>query len=67
MKVILRNPRREVQLAGVKRVGDVLRALGLVAESYLVIRNGELVTADQAVGEEDVLEMRPVISGGSSE
>ncbi|MEX2622913.1 MAG: MoaD/ThiS family protein [Acidimicrobiia bacterium] len=64
MKVILRNPRREVELEGVRRVGDVFRRLELVPESYLVIRSGELVTNDDAVADHDVLELRPVISGG---
>ena len=64
MKVILRNPRREVELAGVKRVGEVFRRLELVPESYLVIRSGELVTSDELLADDDVLELRPVISGG---
>ncbi|MEX0699995.1 MAG: MoaD/ThiS family protein [Acidimicrobiia bacterium] len=64
MKVILRNPRREVELEGVRRVADVFRRLELVPESYLVIRSGELVTNDDAVADHDVLELRPVISGG---
>ncbi|MDP3983841.1 MAG: thiamine biosynthesis protein ThiS [Acidimicrobiia bacterium] len=64
MKVILRNPRREVELEGVRRVAEVFRRLDLVPESYLVIRSGELVTTDEEVGDDDVLEMRPVISGG---
>ncbi|HKX75338.1 MAG TPA: MoaD/ThiS family protein [Acidimicrobiia bacterium] len=64
MKVILRNPSREVELSGARRVGEVLRRLQLTQEGVLVIRNGELLTVDEEVGEEDVLEMRPVISGG---
>ncbi len=64
MKVILRNPRREVELAGVHRVADVFRRLDLVPESYLVIKSGELVTTEEAVDEDDILELRPVISGG---
>lgn len=64
MKVILRNPRREVELDGVRRVADVFRRLELVPESYLVIRSGELVTNEDAVADHDVLELRPVISGG---
>jgi sulfur carrier protein len=64
MKVILRNPRREVELDGVQRVADVFRRLELIPESYLAIRSGELVTADELVAETDVLELRPVISGG---
>jgi len=64
MKIILRNPRREVELSGVRRVAEVFRRLDLVPESYLVIRSGELVTPEESVSDEDVLELRPVISGG---
>jgi sulfur carrier protein len=64
MKVVLRNPRREIELSDVRRVGDVFHRLDLVPESYLAIRNGELLTGDEDVGPEDVIEMRPVISGG---
>ncbi len=64
MKVVLRNPRREVELDGVRRVSDLFRRLELVSESYLAIRQGELLTSDDSVQEEDVIELRPVISGG---
>jgi sulfur carrier protein ThiS len=65
MKVILRQPRREVELEGVVRVQDLFRRLDLVPESYLAIRSGELLTPDVAVAESDVIELRPVISGGA--
>lgn len=64
MKVILRQPRREVDLVGVKRVNDLFRQLDLVPESFLAIRDGELLTLDMAVESDDVVELRPVISGG---
>ena len=64
MKVILRNPRREVEIEGVRRVSDLFKRLELVSESYLAIRQGELLTTEEAVAEEDVIELRPVISGG---
>ncbi|HSJ36057.1 MAG TPA: thiamine biosynthesis protein ThiS [Acidimicrobiia bacterium] len=66
MKVILRQPRREIELDGVARVQDLFRRLELVPESYLAIRSGELLTTDMAVGADDVIELRPVISGGTS-
>lgn len=66
MKVILRQPRREIELDGIDRVQDLFRRLELVPESYLAIRSGELLTVDMAVGDEDVIELRPVISGGSN-
>ena len=64
MKVVLRNPRREVELDGVRRVSDLFKRLELVSESYLAIRAGELLTTDDTVSHEDVIELRPVISGG---
>jgi sulfur carrier protein len=64
MKIVLRNPRREVEAAGGRRVKDVLRALDIIPETVLVIRGDTLITADQVVGDDDVIEVRPVMSGG---
>jgi sulfur carrier protein len=63
--VVLRNPRREVQVAGDRRVKDILRELSVIPETVLVIRGDELITTDQLVRDGDVLELRPVMSGGS--
>jgi len=63
--VVLRNPRREVQVAGGRRVKDILRELDVIPETVLVIRGDELVTADQLVRDGDTLELRPVMSGGA--
>ena len=65
-RVVLRNPRREVEVAAGRRVKDVLVELKVVPESVLVIRGDELVTADQIVRDDDVIELRPVMSGGGS-
>lgn len=64
MKVILRNPRRELELDGVVRVADLFKKLELVSESYLAIRQGELLTSADRIGDDDIVELRPVISGG---
>jgi sulfur carrier protein len=64
MRIILRNQGREVELAGRRRVRDLLQELGVVPETVLVIRGHELLTADEVVREDDVVELRPVISGG---
>ena len=66
MKIKLRNPSREVQLAGRKRVKDILRELDILPGTVLVIRGAELLTADEVVGDSDELEVRPVMSGGSA-
>ena len=64
MKVILRNPRREVELTGRRRVREILRALDVIPETVLVIRGHDLLTIDEVVAEDDVIELRPVMSGG---
>ena len=65
MKVILRNPRREVDMDGKRRVKDLLSELGILPSTVLVIRDNELLTSDAVVGGDDVLEVRLVMSGGS--
>ena len=64
VKVVLRNPRRDVEVSGGRRVKDVLVELEIIPESVLVIRGDELVTGDQMLRDDDVIELRPVMSGG---
>jgi sulfur carrier protein len=64
MKVILRNPRREIDVPGGRRVKEILRELDILPETVLVIRGDTMITADQVVGPDDVIELRPVMSGG---
>ena len=65
MKVVLRNPRREVELSGKRRVKELLVELDVLPGTVLVIRGDDLVTADQVVSDADTIELRPVMSGGS--
>lgn len=64
MLVTLRNPRRELEVAGPLRVLDLLTRLDVPRESVLVIRNGTLVPGDAVLADGDAVEVRPVISGG---
>jgi sulfur carrier protein ThiS len=66
VRVRLRNPDREVRVDGGRAVSAVLDELGIVPDSVLVIRAGELITCDTRVGDDDELEVRPVISGGAA-
>ena len=63
--VVLRNPRREVRVPGGRRVKDILRELEVIPETVLVIRGDELVTTDQLIRDDETIELRPVMSGGS--
>ena len=66
MKVRLRNPKREIDLPGPVRVHALLERLELNRESVLVIRGDTLVPGDVLLDDSDVVEIRPVISGGAS-
>ena len=64
MKVLLRNPRREVEVEGPISVVALLRRFELHRESVLVIRGDTLIPGDAMLDDDDHIEIRPVISGG---
>ncbi|MEA3076611.1 MAG: sulfur carrier protein [Actinomycetota bacterium] len=66
MKVRLRNPRRDIDIQGPKRVRILLEELGINRESVLVIRGDSLVVGDDMLADDDEVEVRPVISGGAT-
>ena len=51
-------------MEGKRRVKELLSELGILPSTVLVIRDNELLTGDAMVGGDDVLEVRPVMSGG---
>ena len=64
VKVVLRNPRRELEVRGPKTVSALLAELELNPESVLVISDDELVPKDARLVDSATVEIRPVMSGG---
>lgn len=63
--MVLRNPRRELEVRGPKTVTALLAQLELNPESVLVIAGDELVARDARLADDVTVEIRPVMSGGA--
>lgn len=66
MKVLLRNPRRELDVEGPLTVDSLLRRLEFNPEAVLVIVDEDLVTRDARLEDSARVEIRPVTSGGAA-
>jgi sulfur carrier protein ThiS len=62
----LRPPDRTVEVADVRRVGDLLARLEVLPGAVLVIREGMLLTNQDELRDGDRVEVRFAISGGGS-
>ena len=71
MKVALRNPDRELDVAGGRLVREVLAELAIDPDTVLVIRDGELITRHERVTNDDrreidyVVEECPLVAGNT--
>jgi sulfur carrier protein ThiS len=64
MHITLLPQHKQIELDGRRRVGDILRHLGLLSGTVMVIRGNELVCGDEFVEADETIEIRNVISGG---
>jgi len=65
MHVTVLPQRKEIELEGRRRAGEVLRQLGFLPGTAMVIRGDELVPESTILEADDVVEVRSVISGGA--
>jgi sulfur carrier protein ThiS len=64
MRVHLHPQHRTVEIAGRRRVGQLLTDLGILPGTAMVIRGDLLLTDGEVVEDADEIEIRAVISGG---
>jgi sulfur carrier protein ThiS len=64
MRITLLPQHKQVEVDGRHRAGEVLRQLGLLPGTAMVIRGDELVPENAMLEADDVIEIRSVISGG---
>jgi sulfur carrier protein ThiS len=65
MRITLLPQHKLVELPGRQRARDVLRQLGFLPGTAMVIRGNDLVPEDAMLEAEDQIEIRSVISGGT--
>lgn len=65
MRVTVLPSRKQVDIAGRRRAADVLRELGFLPGTAMVIRGDELLPESAMLEADDEIEVRSVISGGA--
>lgn len=64
MQITLLPQHKQIELDGRRRVADILRDLGVLPGTVMVIRGNELVCDSEFIEADDAIEIRNVISGG---
>jgi sulfur carrier protein ThiS len=64
MRITVLPQRKQFEIAGRRRAAEVLRELGFLPGTAMVIRGDELVLESSMLEADDVVEVRSVISGG---
>lgn len=65
MRITILPQRRQLEISGRRRASEVLRELGFLPGTAMVIRADVLVTEGTMLEADDVVEIRSVISGGA--
>ncbi len=64
MRITILPERKTVELSGRRLVSNVLRDLGYLPGTAMVIRGDELIPEGEMIEADDEIEIRSVISGG---
>ena len=64
VRVIIRKQEQIIENTANLTVKKVFKRLDLLPETYLVVRDGDLITENDILKDGDVIQLVPVISGG---
>jgi len=64
MPAIIKTREKEISVKGNRPLYRIMEDLQLSPQAYLAVRNGVLLTADERVLENEVVELIAVVSGG---
>lgn len=65
MKVILHRPqRKEIEIPGGRKLAEIAQELNINLESHLVVRDNNILTRDEFIRDDEVIEVFPAVSGG---
>ena len=56
---------KEYNIPGDLTLSQVYKRLRFTPESYLAVREGEIITEDRLLKDKDIVKLVPVISGGN--
>ena len=65
MRITILPEKKQIELSGRRQASEVLRELGYLPGTAMVIRGDELVPEGEMLEAEDEIEVRSVISGGA--
>jgi len=64
MTVIFVGKNNQITIKAPKNVEKLAKELDINLESHVIIKNGEIVTPDEILQDDDVVEIISVVSGG---
>ncbi|MGH2332155.1 MoaD/ThiS family protein [Thermoanaerobacter mathranii] len=64
MTIVFVGKNNQVTIKGAKSVEKLAKELNISLESHVFVKNGEIVTPDEILQDEDTVEVISVISGG---
>lgn len=64
MSVTIKTRDKEISVRGNRPLYRIMEDLQLSPQAYLAVRNGQLLTADERILEDEMVELIAVVSGG---